>query len=141
VDGIRWQSPYVMIDEQSNMAELPSWSFDVYPAFQAQYALHRCRPQNAGLQRREGNGQLGPGIAGCLPAADGPDLDLVGFITVSFAEWRNDTAIFCRRQSGAFWAFYHGMNGPRRFALAVLDRTDPAPSGAHLPCRVERALG
>ena len=125
--------PYVIIEEKCNMADLPSWSFDVYPDFQPD-VLNTDSKSNP-LIYKDSEEMGGLPWRGWALAGRKDCRDLIGLYTVRWLDWDNGDIAFWRRPTSAYFEVYHQRAGAKRFAVVALDSSD-----ADAPMRIWKEL-
>ena len=116
--------PCLLVTERSKDIELPSWSFYPYTDLQPDTVFTDGGEQALDYKTVTSMGSM-PWQRWMLAGKkEGSERDLVGFFTVSWAEWSTGSMIFRQHsQPTAFCEFYPG-NGMKKFAIGVLDKND-----------------
>lgn len=117
--------PYLLIEEKCEGLECPSWSFGPYADFQPQALYTDAGTRNLNYNDVQAMG--GPPWYRWVFAGktEGPERDLIGFVTSSFVDWTGESTTFWQHTTNAYWEFYHSHSGTKKFALAALDRNIP----------------
>ena len=118
--------PFVLIENESRGVDLPSWSFDAYPDFHPDTLATDGGSRPLDYKDTKSVGNLPWSRWMVLSKKSGPERDAVGMFTVSWADWSNAVTILWQRKPGCYWEFYYDRTGCVKFAVAVLDRDDPA---------------
>jgi len=117
-------TPYVMVVEESKKSTLPSWSFDTYAGFEPNmtYTDAELRPMDYKSSKSMGSV---PWHRWLLQGkTDSPDRDMIGLITMAWADWTSGEMLCWQRTPGTFYEFFHSRSGTKKFAVAALDRND-----------------
>jgi hypothetical protein len=116
--------PYLLIEDECRGADLPSWAFSPYTDFEPDVLLTDAGVRPLDYRSAKSMGAL-PWYRWAL-ATKQTDRDVVGIFTVSWSDWTGSEALFWQQAPGGYFEFYCSRTGVRRYALAALDRTDPA---------------
>ncbi|MDO8587503.1 MAG: GxGYxYP family putative glycoside hydrolase [Armatimonadota bacterium] len=116
--------PYLLVEEQSDSADLPSWEFDYYRDFEPDLFVTDAGQGSPDYGRTDTLGMLpwSRWILACR--SGGKDRDLMGVFVYSWADWNSGDGTFRSRTPGLYIEFYHHRAGARKFAIAALDKTE-----------------
>ncbi|MDO8587504.1 MAG: GxGYxYP family putative glycoside hydrolase [Armatimonadota bacterium] len=115
--------PYILIDDESNGGDIPSWSLNLYPDFEPDRLYTDTGEQQIAYGGTDALGEL-PWRSWML-AGRADSRDLIGFYTVSWADWDNGNILLWRLAQSIYLENYHQRAGLKRFAVAALDKNDP----------------
>ena len=114
--------PYIFIEEESKGADIPSWGFDPYVDFKPDVVYTDGGTRNMDYDSAKSLGSL-PWHRWMLASKkEGLERDMIGIITMSWADWTNGSMIFWQHKPGAYFEFYQARSGGKQFAVAALDK-------------------
>ena len=127
--------PYVLVEHESRVADLPSWGFETYTDFQPDTLYTDAGAQSLDYTGSRSMGSLPWSKWILVGKRNGPERDLIGAFAVSWVDWTNGSALFWQRTPAAYFEFYQHRSGRREFAFAAIDRDD-----ADAPARIWKEL-
>lgn len=117
--------PYVLVDEQSTGADLPSWALDPCADFKPDTLFTDAGSTPLTYEKAKSMGGL-PWYRWMLVGnSSGAERDLIGVVVTDWRDWISGETVFWQRVDTAYLEFYHNRTGPRHFAVVALDKTQP----------------
>lgn len=116
--------PYVVIEEKSKGADLPSWTISPYDNFQPDTYTNDAFTLPLTYKSQSAMGGFPWYRWAVTSKQNAPDRDMIGIVSASWEDWTAAEILFWQRPNAGFFEFYSSRSGYRKYAIASLDKND-----------------